>query len=467
MRTGTVLLQRSTEGLEPYGAFNQPVHKSHSQIRTALLNELGPLYADYFPRPDADPDGRRIGWLSQKEGKAVRWIDMSPEEQARLQPIKNQVLDGLSAYVAKLRDTPGNSSRNNFSLVLEKAQEAPGPEYLYFVGDQPMLAFWGFKGVGQPHGVNPLRLAPTMVRFEPTVPPPVIPPVTGGTGIPAGTPPAAVGWPWWKWLLVGLGALLFLLLLLWLLWWLFAPRFGLPSIPFIPGLQQEEPTRDPLVPLEEVPVMPGVPGVVVPGAPGVTIPGVGVPGGEIPAPGGTIPEGTNPVLPETTPPIEPPVAPPTEPPSDPTGGQIPPNLPELPPQGAPAGTPGTPLALPDGTNVAPGPATFMQGVWRSRSGLRDGQGRPLEQLYRFDQNGKGEVTVRGPGGTACKAPAEAVVTAGKDLSIREGQTLTCADGTTMSGAETNCGKRPDQTVGCSGKNKADGSEFDVRMEKVK
>ena len=58
------------------------------------------------------------------------------------------------------------------------------------------------------------------------------------------------------------------------------------------------------------------------------------------------------------------------------------------------------------------------------------------------------------------------MTAGRQLSIREGQTLTCADGQTMSGAETNCGTRPDQTVGCTGTNKTDGSEFDVRMEKV-
>ena len=470
MRTGTILRQQSTEGLEPYGAFNQPVYKSHGQIRTALLNELGPLYADYFPRPDSDPDGKWIGWLTQKEGQPRRWVDMTPEEQHRVEPIKNQVLDGLSAYVAKLREAPGNSPRNNFSRVLEKAQEVPGPDYLYFVGDQPMIAFWGFKGVGRPNGVNPLRLPPTTVRFDPPAAPagpaiPVGPAIPGGTAVPPAGVPVAAGRPWWHWLLMGLGALLFLLLLLWLLWWLFAPRLGLPPFPVLPWQQEEivEPPRDPPV-LQVVPAEPGVPVGPGVGVPGAGVPGVGVPAPAIPEPGVPVPEAPVQEVPSPGGGTQPlPDAPPAEVPPEPA--QVPPDLPELPPEGRPAGPPGAPLALPSGS-LDPGPAQFMEGVWRSRSGLRDGEGRPLEQLYRFGQDGKGEVTVRGPGGTVCKAPAEAVMTAGRQLSIREGQTLTCADGQTMSGAETNCGTRPDQTVGCTGTNKTDGSEFDVRMEKV-
>ncbi|MBS0561821.1 MAG: hypothetical protein JSR21_17360, partial [Proteobacteria bacterium] len=91
MLTGSLLCSQSTEAFEPLGAFNQPVHRSHGQLRAALLNELGKPFADYFARPEADADGATIGWLAHQQGEARRWIDLPPEEQAQLDPARQRV----------------------------------------------------------------------------------------------------------------------------------------------------------------------------------------------------------------------------------------------------------------------------------------------------------------------------------------------------------------------------------------
>ena len=175
MRTGSLLCLQSTEGLAPLGAFNQPVHRSFQQIHAALANELGSRYADYFARPDVDSDGHRIGWVASSIGEPRRWVDMSPEEQQRLEPVKREIQAGFDAYRTRLDAAAENSPQNNFGKVLAQAIRVPSPEYLYFIGDQPVLAFWGFKTTTARDGIDPLRLAP------------------GGMTLPTGIAPASGG----------------------------------------------------------------------------------------------------------------------------------------------------------------------------------------------------------------------------------------------------------------------------------
>ncbi len=195
MRTGSLLCLQSTEGLAPLGAFNQPVHRSFQQIHAALANELGSRYADYFARPDVDSDGHRIGWVASSIGEPRRWVDMSPEEQQRLEPVKREIQAGFDAYRTRLDAAAENSPQNNFGKVLAQAIRVPSPEYLYFIGDQPVLAFWGFKTTTARDGIDPLRLAPGGMTLPTGIAPASVAPV-------AAVVPAGRRWKWWWWLLL-------------------------------------------------------------------------------------------------------------------------------------------------------------------------------------------------------------------------------------------------------------------------
>ncbi|MEI6559920.1 MAG: SrfA family protein [Rhodospirillaceae bacterium] len=498
MRTGSTLLIQPPDGLEPLGAFNQPVYKHHSQIRAALSSRLGPDFANVFARPDIDPAGQQIGWIAAVPGEPRRWIDLPPAEQARLEPVKQAFHARLAAYQQELSEADEASPNFNFSRVLGQALRVPGPEYLYFVDDKPVMAFWGFKRVGIADGIEPLLLPPQPIRLQ------APPAAEAALKAAAALRPR----PWcrrWWWLL-----LLLLLLLLLALWWWLMPALGprpLVLAPWLPGapesLAPPPDSRGPLLPdrpaaqLPEtvVPGRPGVaigPGGVVEGGRVVVGPGGAlVPGPELPVPAvppggadspalqpGTPPvtplsPGADPATPEHAP-VRPDAAPPTA--ADPTvpPGARPPGL--IPPGTLPPGTlppgalppadrgppPGKPLALPD--NARPGPAGFMEGQWHSRSGLRDSQNRPLEQSYEFDKSGQGQVVIRGQNGRECRAKVEAITGPDGKLVITEGKTLICNDGSTMAGATTTCAKGADGKVACQGTNSSNGSHFQVRMD---
>ena len=225
MRTGSLLCLQSAEGMEPLGAFNQPVYRSYSQLRAALLNDLGTPYADYFARPDFDADAARIGWVAHELGEPRRWIDLSPEEHARLDPVRQKLQDGFAAYRQQLDAAPENSTRGNFGKLLAQALRVPGMQYLYVLGDQPVVAFWGFRTATNGAYVDPLMIATGSTTL-------------GGGATAAVAETAAVAsetvarrrWGWWWWLL----ALLLLLLLLTLLWWWLAGPYDRNTIPVEP-----------------------------------------------------------------------------------------------------------------------------------------------------------------------------------------------------------------------------------------
>lgn len=507
MRTGTLLCSLTTEGMEPLGAFNQPVYRGYGQLRAALLNELGALHADYFARPDTDASGKSIGWLAHDSADARRWVDLSPEEKTRLQPVLQRVQSGFAGYLTQLEAAPANSPRNNFAKLLAQALCAPGQEFLYIVGEQPVLAFWGFKPMKAAEGVDPLRISAGST-------------ILGGTGAavaPAAVPPVAVvavearKRRWWLWLLLLALALLLAALLGFWLWRnhvreqeaelrrLISTLPGgeqsvVPQPP--PGVERKTvPALNPPVPVVPPPGVDVVPPVRPSGVdvvPPVRVPGVDVvppvrgAGGDLPGvklpvvpPGPPRPltgPGTDQVVPpigrpatdgggqgRPLPPLPPLPFPPIGAPGQQTGNvppvPVPSGLPPLPPFGGPAPQ-AVPLTMP--ANPTPGMTDFVQGVWRSRSGLML-NGKPAEEYYRFDKNGQGDVTLRTrDGSTECTGAAQAAVGADRHLSLKEAPQLACSDGSTVAGAVTDCASGSGRAV-CRGTN-GDGSQFGVQIE---
>ncbi|MGD0103141.1 MAG: hypothetical protein ABSC06_03795 [Rhodopila sp.] len=478
MRTGTLLCSQTTQGLEPLGAFNQPVFRSYGQIRAALLNELGPGFADYFARPDSDTNGTRIGWLAHDLGEPRRWIDLPAAEQARLQPILKRTLDGFGQYRAQLDAAPLNSPRNNFGKLLAQASYVPGPEYLYFMGDQPVTAFWGFKTTKMAEGVDPLRLVPGATVLG------------DGPGVVVQEAVRTIVVKrrrrWWLWLLGLLG----LLLLAWLLaiwaWWtdqrtrlegllqLSPPAVTAGARPVesneLPNLRSSV-THQPegvltdrrgiAIPADQATGRSAVATDQLPAGTGL-VPGQGHP---VPPVDGSGPDEARPKVPPEPPSntARPDVPlPPVHPTVPDDNRTIPAGLPALPPIGGGAER-GPALSVP--ANPPPGPAGFMQGTWRSRSGLLL-NGKPAEEFYRFNENGQGDVTLRTrDGATQCSGPAQASVGEDHRLSLKEASSLQCSDGTSVAGAVTECGPGTDRAV-CEGTNES-GSRFGVQIEGVK
>lgn len=499
MRTGPLLASDLVDRYQPLGAFGQPVYLSWVQLRATIAQTLGPRHADYFARPDRDPNNLTLHWISEVPGAARRWADLSAEEQARVALDLHALRSDFLRYVADLRGQSGASAEGKgaaaFASLLEQAMLVPDDSHLHFVGDQPVVSFWGFRGVdGQ--GVDPLATAPRRAPAAAAVASASEAAPAAGVGVPL--QPASR--PWWRRWLWALLALLLLLLLLFLLAWCAGDREpltgALPPGSTPPATDQTPPDQGGF--LDRTLRYLGLEDRVPDGSTlGRSLPGdTVVPGGEVK----TLPDGTVPIPPgnanpdgskpedikpgDTGSPPQPPATP-AEPPADP---QAKPDQPKAPdpsadqpksdqprsdqPPGQPpsppppdAGAKGQPLQIPPDAAGKSGDLGFVGGEWRSDSGLVDqATKQPLQQVYRFDDKGKGEVVIRRADGVECRAPAQATMQGGR-LGIEESGQPTCPDGRTFSPSKTECTRTPSGQTVCQGRN-ADGSTYRVGIERA-
>ena len=226
--------------------------------------------------------------------------------------------------------------------------------------------------------------------------------------------------------------------------------------------------------------------------------------GGLPATGATPPEPNGEVPPsETTPPTPeseaPPQPPPDKPPPEqpaqepkPPAPDAPPETPEppkpdtpeqakppetpvppkpgqpgTPPAGpTPAGTPpkGAPLSIPPQAAES-GSTEFLNGQWRSITGLQDTRtGAPVQLQYDF-KDGQGRVTLKrsaAGGEQTCAAPVQPSLKQGK-LSIEQ-SSIRCPDGTVFKPSLVECAPDPTGHAICLGKNQ-DGSTYGVKIVK--
>jgi hypothetical protein len=472
---GALLAQDKIDRYRSFGAFGKPAYQSQVQMRAMLLAQRGPRVANYFARPTYDPDTGELRWTSEVPGTARAWHEMSPDEQARHAPDKFFIHGELLALIDELRKKGGAEQQGGaaaFANLLEQAMKVPADDrYTYFVGDQPMIAFWGFGDAG---GASVVASAPVAAARTPDpmtpaplpVPPPVVLPIEKKR-------------PWW-WLLWGLLALLLLAMLFLLLPRACTPdgALVLPPADGAASMPLEPPRADGTLP----------PGSAQPGA--GTAPDGSLPGSPVlpPADGASAAESSSvdPALPAASmpsadpaakdlppePKTEPPSAdkdpPKSDPPLDPKSDPAKPPPVDKPMTDPPKPSPVDPKAmkLPD---TPPGGADpkkmdFLEGQWRAGEGLVDKRTQqPLDLGFQFNKDGQGEVTVRQPDGTTCKGPVQGRMSGGK-LGIEGNQSIPCSNGSAYGAPKIECTKESNGQTQCFGIN-PDGSRYFMGMKR--
>ena len=467
MRTGRTLTEDALDRYQPLGAFGQPVYRSHLQLQTALRRRLGRKYAEFFAVPRFDAQGTTVSWTSLVEGAPVRWSDLSDEEQVTrsldLQVMKSEFDAYLDELRAQQNQDNDSSAAKALIAVLEQALRTPNDGHLFFLGDQPVATFWGFREENSP----PFE---TLTAAPKVVPKPAASPVAPTESVVVeATVPEPRRFPWWLLLL------LLLLLLALLLWW-FWPEEATTVVRDTPTAAVErvdEPTESEPPDVAETPSVVELEPVRLEGSdvavsggsvegdsvlPDVeTRPGTGDESG-VPADDAQVPDGqTDAPQPGAEPPAD------TEDEATTPEALEPPRIDEESPlPDPPVPDPGEAPVIPDG--AADGAAAFMRGRWQSDSGLVDAQTKQkLTQEYTFDDQGKGEAVIRRADGVVCRAPAEATMKGG-NLQVDELEHLKCTDGSSFRRSRTECTKGPSGGAECVGTD-ADGSRFKVELNR--
>lgn len=145
---GAQLAHDKVDRYRSIGVFGAPVYHSYVQMRAMFLAQRKDKLANYFARPTCDPDLGELRWTSEVPGAARRLRELRPEELVRCKNEVAGIKGELQALVADLRRRGGSGSGGgaSFASLIEQAMRVPSQgEFLYFVGEQPVIAFWGFE----------------------------------------------------------------------------------------------------------------------------------------------------------------------------------------------------------------------------------------------------------------------------------------------------------------------------------
>jgi len=128
------------------------------------------------------------------------------------------------------------------------------------------------------------------------------------------------------------------------------------------------------------------------------------------------------------------------------------------------GMSGQPLVIPHDA-AKKGSTDFMNGKWRSATGLQDGAGNPIQLEYDF-KGGNGTATLhRSVNGKEQTCTASVHPTfKGSKLVIDQAEKIHCPDGTAFDSSSVECSTNSQGRAECKGKNR-DGSEYQVKINK--
>ncbi|MBV8393449.1 MAG: hypothetical protein JOY81_09745 [Alphaproteobacteria bacterium] len=514
--TGPLLSSEPLQRYRALGLAGDPVWRAAGQLRAAIAQRLSREHADLLAVPEVDPSGRRIDWYAPFDGTVQRLADLGGRERQALLDKVHRLHGDLERLAAGMEapGRPGASTgaERNFAQLLRHALTAPGEETLYAVDGRPVMTFWGFATEAALPGAflaSPPR--PPM----PAAPPPVVPEAVMASA-PAATMLAArpVRSTWWQWLLL---AALLLLLLAGLAYML------RPYLPHIEAQLEAEARQRALLlavrhPLElqearmdtlrrdyeslQLQLADLTDQLSKKGgdcAAGIVIGGTVVAGTSDKAGVATDDKSGGPNVNMAEKSDDKSAAKADDKSADkgkgekPLGDKAPgdktndksdvkpsPNVPDpvkdqaKDPSKDKGGGPGEQNAEKDKKDI-PNPMkvppearqkqdlAFMQGDWRSRTGLATANGeRDIRPSYTLDDKGKGKVSFVQKDGSTCEAPAEARWDKDK-LVIEEKTDPKCSDGKTYARNVVNCEVGKDGTAQCSGSQPGDKRTYDVQI----
>jgi hypothetical protein len=205
MADATLILTTAV-GLRPLGVRGEPLHATQAQIRSVIRRRLGDRHAALLAVPQNHDQGEAIDWYAEADGAVQNIAALDPSSRTAADGEIDRLLEDIIRLGNELIDA-GTSEAALLGRALLLAARRPSDGFAFLVGEQPVLAAWGYE----------------MDALPPVfAPPPPVPVATPGTAVVGSmaTMPLRSGAGFWRWpaaLMLGLLLLLLLLGSSWLL----------------------------------------------------------------------------------------------------------------------------------------------------------------------------------------------------------------------------------------------------------
>ncbi|MCW5747447.1 MAG: hypothetical protein KIT36_14760 [Alphaproteobacteria bacterium] len=429
---GTNLVRTTLTGVRPLGVRGEPLHHAQSQIRAVIRRRLDDRHFHLLAEPQPHELGGRIDWYSELPGAVRPLGDLPPAERDAARADIDALLADIDRLGQSLEDGPAEDGKLA-GRSLRLAAKRPSDDYLFLVGDQPVIVCWGYdtEAAG---AVLPGAFTPAATTIAPPPPPPV-------PNAPLAVGPAGAAalvrerFPWLFWLLAGLLAILILLLASWLL---------RQCMPVPPDLRVTELPQPPAPPPDPPPPDPTV----------------GLKGdldkardeeGRLKVTLASLRDELNERVRQCKPPEPPkPPTPPKPPvvekkPEPPPKPKVAERKPEPPPK-----PPDDRMRMP---TTPSNDYSFLKGCWRTDTFKHGPRIPPGYATYCFDTNGRGSMEFRFSDGTTCRAPATARFSGGT-LRVVDADS-TCSPAGQWAQDRLDCTAGADGVAYCHGRNRTE------------
>ncbi len=210
----STLVRTTLTGVRPLGVRGEPLHHAQEQIRGAIRRRLGPRHAALLAEPVPHDLGRAIDWYTDATGDAVPLNALPIERQHSVLDEVERLRSDIEVLAQRFEAGDTQDARL-LGKALHLAMRRPSNDYLFLIGDQPVIVCWGYEpeaaGAVLPPPSLPAPVAPAATAaMAPAAPPPRM-------AAGAAVLPASAAFPWARALLVGLLAIALLLITSWLL----------------------------------------------------------------------------------------------------------------------------------------------------------------------------------------------------------------------------------------------------------
>ncbi len=220
---GAILVTSTRPGVRPLGVRGEPLHNAQAQLRAVVRRRLGDRHFHLLAEPEPHALGGRIDWYCAVPGTVRPLADLPEAERDAARTDIDALLADIDRTGQSLEAGPTEDGRLA-GKSLRLAARRPTDEYLFLVGDQPVVVCWGYDtqaaGAVLPSSFIPTQVSPAAARPavpEPWAPPPAaLPPPLSPSQVPAAVV-AAAAFPWLFWLLAALFAILILMAASWVL----------------------------------------------------------------------------------------------------------------------------------------------------------------------------------------------------------------------------------------------------------
>ncbi len=130
-----------TRGLRPLGADLGALATEHARLQALIRRYLSGVAASLLAEPRPVGDGQSVDWYSDLAGQPVALLDLAPADQARARRVLGERLASLRKLADELPQLAPDQT--DAAPALRRATTYPGDAYVYLIGEEPVVTFWG------------------------------------------------------------------------------------------------------------------------------------------------------------------------------------------------------------------------------------------------------------------------------------------------------------------------------------